>query len=67
MNEDLNTPIGKEETYEQFETDENENSLKKINFLSPKNIIKYILTTFIILCIIILLFNLTQNKNITDL
>ena len=67
MNENLNTPIGKEETYEQFETDENETSLKKINFLSPKNIIKYILTTFIILCIIILLFNLTQNKNITEI
>ena len=74
MKENLNTPNEKEETYEQFDTDENENEIsiqtkkhKKINLFSPIKIIKYILITFIILCLIILLFNLTQNKSILNI
>ena len=55
-----------EETYEQFDTDETssqENKNKKMNIFSPKNLIKYILITLVLLCFIILLYNITQNKN----
>ena len=55
-----------EETYEQFDTDEassQENKNKKMNIFSPKNLIKYILITLVLLCFIILLYNITQNKN----
>ena len=69
MEKNLNSPI-KEETYEQFDTDEinpqNKNH-KKINNFSSKQIIKYILLSFVILCLILLLFNLTQNRNISNI
>jgi hypothetical protein len=67
MKKELNTPI-KEETYEQFDTDEitPKKNHKKITYFSPNQIIKYILLTFVILCLIILLFNLTQNQNISN-
>ena len=51
-----------EETYEQFDTDEassQENKNKKMNIFSPKNLIKYILITLVLLCFIILLYNIT--------
>lgn len=69
MQENLNTS-NKERTYEQFDTDESlpqDKNPIKINFFSPKQIIKYILITFAILCLIFLLFNLTQNKNIPNI
>ena len=56
---------GAESKYEQFDTDETfpqEKNHKKINSFSPKQILKYILISFTILCFIILLFNLTQNN-----
>ena len=67
MKKELNTPI-KEETYVQFDTDEitPKKNHKKITYFSPKQIIKYILLTFVILCLIILLYNLTQNQNISN-
>ena len=55
-----------EETYEQFDTDDTpsqENKNKKMNIFAPKNLIKYILITLVLLCFIILLYNITQNKN----
>ena len=55
-----------EEAYEQFETDNalsQDKNYKKIYFFSPKKLIKYTLVTIILLCFILLLFNLTQNKN----
>ena len=39
---------------------------KKILLFSSKEFIKYILATFVLLCLILLLFNLTQNKNILN-
>ena len=71
MKENLNFSK-KEETegsYEQFDTDEafpKDRKNKKIKIFSPKKIIKYILITFVLLCLILLLFNLTQNKNISN-
>ena len=68
MKENLNNQ-NKEETegtYEQFDTDETfpqDKRHKKINLFSPKNFIKYILITFSVLCLILLIYNLTQNKN----
>ena len=35
---------------------------KKIKILLSKNLIKYILMTLVLLCFIILLYNITQNK-----
>ena len=67
MKENLNNQ-NKEETegtYEQFDTDETfpqDKRHKKINLFSPKNFIKYILITFSVLCLILLIYNLTQNK-----
>ena len=55
-----------EGAYEQFETDNalsQDKNYKKIYFFSPKKLIKYTLVTIILLCFILLLFNLTQNKN----
>lgn len=66
MKENLNDS-NKEETYEQFDTDEaSPKSLEKINFFSPKQIIKYILITFVFLCLILLFLNLTQNQKISN-
>ena len=68
MKEKLNNQSKEEKggTYEQFETDETfpqDKSYKKINLFSPKIFIKYILITFSVLCLILLIYNLTQNKN----
>ena len=71
MKENLNNQ-NKEETegaYEQFDTDDTfsqDKKHKKINLFSTIKIIKYILVTFILLCLMILLFNLTKNKNIPN-
>ena len=70
MKENLNNQ-NKEETegaYEQFDTDDNfpkDKKHKKINLFSSKKFIKYILMTFVVLGLILLLYNLTQN-NILD-
>ena len=71
MKENLNNQ-NKEETegaYEEFDTDDTfsqDKRHKKMNLFSTKKIIKYILVTFILLCLMILLFNLTKNKNIPN-
>ena len=71
MKEKLNNQ-NKEETegaYEQFDTDDTfsqDKKHKKINLFSSKKFIKYVLVTFILLCLIILLFNLAKNKNIVN-
>ena len=71
MKENLNNQK-KEETegaYEEFNTDDTfsqDKRHKKMNLFSTKKIIKYILVTFILLCLMILLFNLTKNKNIPN-
>ena len=71
MKENLNNQ-NKEETegaYEEFDTDDTfsqDKRHKKMNLFSTKKIIKYILVTFILLCLMILLFNLTKNKNISN-
>ncbi len=71
MEENLNNQ-NKEETegaYEEFDTDDTfsqDKRHKKMNLFSTKKIIKYILVTFILLCLMILLFNLTKNKNIPN-
>ena len=71
MKENLNNQ-NKEETegaYEQFDTDDTfsqDKMHKKINLFSSKKLIKYILMTFVLFCLIFLLFNLTQNKNISN-
>ena len=55
-----------EGTYEQFDTDETvpqDKKHKNKNLFSPKKFIKCILITFLILCLILLMYNLTQNKN----
>ena len=71
MKENLNNQ-NKEKTegaYEQFDTDDKfsqDKKYKKINLFSSKKFIKYILVTFVLLCLILLLFNLTQNKNILN-
>ena len=68
MKENLNNQ-NKEETegtYEQFDTDETfprDKKNKKMNLFSPKKFIKYTLITFSVLCLILLIYNLTQNKN----
>ena len=72
MKENLNfsNKEGTEGTYEQFDTDETfpqEKKNKRKNLLSPKKIIKYLLITFIVLCLMILLLNLTQNNNISNI
>ena len=67
MKEILNKKEETEGTYEQFDTDETfpqEN--KKINIFLSKKLIKYILVTFVFLCFILLLLNLTQFKNISN-
>ena len=70
MKENLNNQ-NKEETegaYEQFDTDETllqDKKNKKANLLSPKQIIKYLLISFVVLCLILLFFNLSHNKNIS--
>ena len=54
---------------EEFDTDDTfsqDKRHKKMNLFSTKKIIKYILVTFILLCLMILLFNLTKNKNIPN-
>ena len=69
MKENLKNENKEEEVegaYEQFETDNalsQDKNYKKIYFFSPKKLIKYTLVTIILLCFILLLFNLTQNKN----
>ena len=71
MKENLNNQ-NKEETegaYEEFDTDDTfsqDKRHKKMNLFSTKKIIKYILVTFIPLCLMILIFNLTKNKNIPN-
>ena len=71
MKENLNNQ-NKEETegaYEQFDIDDTfsqDKKNKKINLFSPKKLIKYILVTFILLCLMLLLFNLAQNRNISN-
>ena len=54
------------QNYEQFDTDETFPQNKKhknINLFSPKKFIKYILITFSVFCLMLLIYNLTQNKN----
>ena len=71
MKENFN-PQNKEEaegTYEQFDTDETyppDKKLKK-NLFSPQKLIKYLLITFTVLCLMILLFNIIQNKKISNI
>ena len=68
MKETLSTQ-NKEETegaYDQFNTDDTfsqEKKHKKINLFSSKKLIKYILMTFVSLCLILLLYNLAQDNN----
>ena len=66
MKENLNNQ-NKEETegtYEQFDTDETfPQDKKNKNLLSPKKFIKYTLITFSVLCLILLVYILTQDKN----
>ena len=66
MKENLNNQ-NKEETegtYEQFDTDETfPQDKKNKNLFSPKKFIKYTLITFSVLCLILLIYNLTQDKN----
>ena len=71
MKENLN-PQNKEEAeraYEQFDTDETyppDKRLKKIVF-SSKKLIEYILIAFTVLCLMILLFNIIQNKKVSNI
>ena len=70
MKENLNfsNKEGTEGAYEQFDTDETllqDKKNKKANLLSPKQIIKYLLISFVVLCLILLFFNLSYNKNIS--
>lgn len=72
MKENLNfsKKEGTEGAYEQFDTDETQlqdKKSKKTNLLSPKQIIKYLLITFVVLCLLLLFFNLSQNKNISNI
>ena len=68
MKETLSTQ-NKEETegaYDQFNTDDTfsqEKKHKKINLFLSKKLIKYILMTFVSLCLILLLYNLAQDNN----
>ena len=68
MKENLNNQ-NKEETegaYEQFDTDETfpqDEKHKKMSLFPPKKLIKYILITFSVLCLILLMYTLTQDKN----
>ena len=71
MKENINNKNkeGTEGAYEQFDTDETfsqDKKHKKINLFSSKKLIKYILVTFVLLCLILLIFNLTKNKNISN-
>ena len=71
MKENLDNK-NKEETegaYEQFDTDDTfsqDKKHKKIYLFSSKKFIKYILLTFFLLCVMLLLLNLAQNKNISN-
>ena len=71
MKENL-IPQNKEEAereYVQFDTDETyppDKRLKKIAF-SSKRLIKYILIAFTVLCLMILLFNIIQNKKVSNI
>ena len=59
----------KEKAYEQFDTDDafsQDKKHKKINIFSSKKFIKYILVTFVVLCLILLLYNLNLNNNILN-
>ena len=59
----------KEGKYEQFlsyETYPQDKKLKKFLF-SPKKLIKNILITTTVLCLMILLFNVIQNKNVSNI
>ena len=72
MKENLNNQ-NKEETegtYEQFDTNETfpqDKKNKKTNLSSPKQIIKYLLISFVVICLLLLFFNLSQNKNISNI
>ena len=68
MRENLNNQKteGTDGTYEQFDTDEThpqDNKHKTLNLFSPKNLIKYILLTFVVLCLVLIIYNLTKNNN----
>ena len=68
MKDNLNFS-NKEGTYEQFDTDETlpkDIKNKKTNLLSPKQIMGYLLISIVVLCLI-LFFNLSQNKNISNI
>jgi hypothetical protein len=72
MKENLNfsNKEGTEGTYEQFDTDETlpkDKKNKKANLLSPKQIMGYLLISIVVLCLILLFFNLSQNKNISNI
>ena len=68
MKENLNNQ-NKEETegtYEQFDTDETipqDEKQKKLNLFSSKKFIKYILITFSVFCLTLLIYNFTKDKN----
>ena len=68
MKESLNNQ-NKEETegaYEQFDIDDTfsqDKKHKKINLFLSKKLIKYILMTFVVFCLVLLLYNLAQNNN----
>ena len=68
MRENLNNQKteGTDGTYEQFDTDEThpqDNKYKIMNLFSPKNLIKYIAVTFVVLCLVLIIYNLTKNNN----
>ena len=64
MDEKLEISNEEPQEYEQFETGEIESTKKKNTpnkIFSPKNIIKYTLISFTILCFIIFIYNLTSS------